>query len=66
MALGIAQFNKGVSSAFRKIATIATNNDGPRLHFSEALSDALCLVGDTQIRRLTMVAMPGSGVGLHM
>ena len=28
-----------VSSAFREIATIATNTDGPRLHFSEALSD---------------------------
>ena len=57
-----------VSSAFREIATIATNNDGPRLHFSEALSDALCLACDTplSIRRLMRVAMPGSGVGLHV
>ena len=38
-----------VSSAFREIATIATNNDGPRLHFSEALSDALCLACDTPL-----------------
>ena len=57
-----------VSSAFREIATIATNTDGPRLHFSEALSDALSLVDDTplSIRRLMRVAMPGSGVGLHV
>ena len=57
-----------VSSAFREIATIATNTDGPRLHFSEALSDALSLVDDTplRIRRLMRVAMPGSGVGLHV
>ena len=57
-----------VSSAFREIATIATNTDGPRLHFSEALSDALSLVDDTplSIRMLMRVAMPGSGVGLHV
>ena len=57
-----------VSSAFREIATIATNTDGPRLHFSEALSDALSLVDDTplSIRRLMRVAMPGSGVGVHV